>query len=225
MADFPIRPDSLLRGAFVEYGLSLPPLAFAFQFNPETLSRNRTATFQASCADGDSTGTGGPCSEASEAEQRSRLAEVSVTAETIGLTLQLDATDDLNNGDGLAQQFGIGPQLSVLELMIYPKTDQLFGLPLGNLLGGSDQFGAAKAKFLPILLFIWGRKRVLPVVMTSLQITEQEFFPDLNPKRAQVAVQLQVLEGFNPPYLYTHGWRMALAAMNLANVGDLLSVF
>lgn len=223
MADFPIRPDGLLRGAFVEYGLSLPPLAFAFQFNPESLSRNRTATFQAAGADGDA--MDGVCSESSEEEQRSRLAEVSVTSESIGLTLQLDATDDLNDGDGLTQQFGIGPQLSVLELMIYPKTDQLFGLPLGNLLGGSDQFGAAQAKFLPILLFIWGRKRVLPVIMKSLQITEQEFFPDLNPKRAQVAVQLQVLEGFNPPYLYTHAWRMALATMNLANVGDLLSVF
>jgi hypothetical protein len=136
----------------------------------------------------------------------------------------LDATDDLNEGDGLTQQFGIGPQLSVLELMIYPKTDQLFGFPIGNLIGGTDQFGAAQAKTIPILLFVWGRKRVLPVIMTNMQITEQEFFPDLNPKRAQVAVTLQVLEGFNPPYLYSHGWRIALGAMNLKNIGDIKSV-
>ena len=64
----------------------------------------------------------------------------------------------------------------------------------------------------------------MPVVMTSLSITEQEYFPDLNPKRATVAVQLQVLEGFNPPYLYSHGWRTALAAMNLGNIGDFLNV-
>jgi hypothetical protein len=109
--------------------------------------------------------------------------------------------------------------------MIYPKTDQLFGFPLGNVLGGKDQFGAAQAKTIPILLFIWGRKRVLPVVMNSMQITEQEFFPDLNPRRAQVVVKLQVLEGFNPPYLYSHGWRIALGAMNLANIGDVANVF
>lgn len=215
-----LRPQ-VLRGTFVEYGLSLPPLAFAFQFNPETLTRGRTATWTPGGADG----TGASCREGSEAQQRSCLAQVTVTEETIGLTLQLDATDDLNDGKFMAQQFGVGTQLSVLELMIYPKTDQLFGFPLGNLLGGDDQFGAARARTIPILLFIWGRKRVLPVVMTSLQITEQEFFPDLNPKRAQVVVQLKVLEGFNPPYLYSHGWRMALGAMNLANLGDFADVF
>jgi hypothetical protein len=222
MGDFVLRPDKLLKGALIEYGLSLPPLAFTFQFNPETLARSRTATYGSAGADG-SGGSG--CREGSEAQQRACLSQVHVTEETIGLTLQLDATDDLNDGAGLPKTFGVGPQLSVLELMIYPKTDQLFGFPIGNLLGGSDQFGAAHAKTIPILLFIWGRKRVMPVVMTSMQITEQEYFPDLNPKRASVVVQLKVLEGFNPPYLYSHGWRMALGAMNLANIGDLQNVF
>jgi hypothetical protein len=38
-------------------------------------------------------------------------------------------------------------------------------------------------------------------------------------------VQLKVLEGLNPPYVYSHAWRMALSAMNLANAGELLNVF
>jgi hypothetical protein len=218
MSDFVLRPK-VQRGAFVEYGLSLPPLLFAFQFNPETLTRARTASYTSAGADGSGMG----CREGSEAQQRACLAQVQVSEETIGLTLTLDATDDLNDGGALAGQFGIGPQLSVLELMIYPKTDQLFGFPIGNLLG-SDQFGASQAKTIPIILFVWGRKRVMPTVMTSVNITEQEYFPDLTPKRASVAVQLKVLEGFNPPYLYSHGWRMALAAMNLGNVGDVLNV-
>src|SRR5215471_9741397 len=146
MAEFTLRPDGLLKGAFIEYGLSLPPLLFAFQFNPETLTRNRTASYSAAGADG-SGGTG--CREGSEGLQRSCLAQVQVSEETIGLTLQLDATDDLNDGKSLPKEFGIGPQLSVLELMIYPKTDQLFGFPIGNLLGGKDQFGAAQAKTIP----------------------------------------------------------------------------
>lgn len=221
MADFPIRPK-VLRGAFVEYGLSAPPLLFAFQFNPETLARSRTASYSARGAGGSGDGPG--CRDASEQMQRSCLAQVSVSEETIGLTLQLDATDQLDGADDVTRQFGIGPQLSSLELMIYPKSDQLLGLPIGNIVGTTDQFGAAQAKVIPILLFVWGRKRVLPVVMTSLQITEQEYFPDLSPRRATAAVQLKVLEGFNPPYLYSHGARMVLAASNLANVKDVKNV-
>src|SRR5262249_32751919 len=91
MGGFALRPDKLLKGAFVEYGLSLPPIAFTFQFNPESLSRGRTASYTSPGADGDS-GTG--CREGSEAQQRSCLAQVTVSEETIGLTLQLDATDD-----------------------------------------------------------------------------------------------------------------------------------
>ena len=213
MSDYILRPK-VLRGAFVEYGLSLPPLLFSFQFNPEQLTRGRTASWQAGGADG----AGNGCREGSEAQQRACIAQVQVSEESISLTLQLDATDAIADGTGLGAEFGVAPQLSTLELMIYPKTGELFGFPVGNLVGGASMFGAAKAKAIPILLFVWGRSRVLPVVMTSLQITEQEHFPDLSPKRASAAVQLKVLEGMNPPYLYSHGWRTALAAMNLANL-------
>jgi hypothetical protein len=222
MGDFVLRPDKLLKGAFIEYGFSLPPVAFSFQFNPETLTRGRTATYTPAGADGSG---GAGCREGSEAQQRSCLSQVTVSEETIGLTLQLDATDDLNEGEPLSQQFGLSPQLSALEMMIYPKTDQFFGFPFGNLVGGASHLGAAQAKAIPVLLFVWGRKRVMPVVMTSLQITEQEYFPDLNPKRAQAAVQLQVLEGLNPPYLYSHGWRTVLSAMTVLNARELLNAF
>lgn len=220
MGAFPSRPK-VLRGAFIEYGLSLPPLLFAFQFNPEQLSRSRTASYTPRGAGGSGEFS---CREGNEEIQRSCLAQVQVSEESISLTLQLDATDDLDSGDGVTRMFGVGPQLSVLELMIYPKTDQLFGFPIGNLLGTEDQFGAAQAKVIPIILFVWGRKRVLPVVITSMNITEQEYFPDLNPRRATVAVQLKVLEGFNPPYLYSHAARLMLSTLNLANIGDFADV-
>ena len=175
---FPSRPK-LLRGAFVEYGFSLPPLLFAFQFNPETLTRGRTATYQARGAG--ASGGDGPVVAIPPRPWTDRAWRRLPSPKKRSGWLQLDATDQLNDGDGVTEDFGIGPQLSVLELMIYPKTDQLLGLPIGVLLGTTDQFGAAQAKVIPILLFVWGRKRVMPVVMTSLQITEQEYFPDLNP--------------------------------------------
>ena len=55
------------------------------------------------------------------------------------------------------------------------------------------------------MLFIFGRKRVLPVNITSLNITETEFSTDLNPIRATVAVSLTVIEGKSVPYRYSQG--------------------
>ena len=36
------------KGMLVEYALSLPPLVLEFEFNPETLTRSRTVSFDAS---------------------------------------------------------------------------------------------------------------------------------------------------------------------------------
>ena len=44
MSGFSNRPK-ILRGAFVEYGLNIPPLVVPFQFNPEQLSRSRSVTY------------------------------------------------------------------------------------------------------------------------------------------------------------------------------------
>ena len=41
---FPNKPR-ILRGAFVEFGLSLLPLVVVLQFNPIQLTRNRSLTF------------------------------------------------------------------------------------------------------------------------------------------------------------------------------------
>jgi hypothetical protein len=45
----------------------------------------------------------------------------------------------------------------------------------------------------PLTLFVWGLKRVLPVRLTELTITEEAFDPSLNPIRAKVGLSLRVL--------------------------------
>ena len=45
----------------------------------------------------------------------------------------------------------------------------------------------------PLTLFYWGLKRVLPVRITSLNVTEQHFDPDLNPIVAEVSLTMDVL--------------------------------
>jgi hypothetical protein len=45
----------------------------------------------------------------------------------------------------------------------------------------------------PLTLFIWGIKRVVPVRLTQLSITEEAFDTSLNPIRARARIELRVL--------------------------------
>ena len=89
--------------------------------------------------------------------------------EYASFTIALDAADKLQMGDAVTQQNGIAPALSALELLMYPPANSL-------------------------TVWISGSKRILPVRITQMQITEQMFDPALNPIRAEVSVSLQVLK-------------------------------
>lgn len=222
---FPNKPK-ILRGAFVEYGLSLPPLFVVFQFNPIQLTRNRGLTFAVP-----SSGAGGQAKTLRECHAKyddlTKLQEdqlVTVQEESIGFEIRLDATDKLNDGDTITEQFGIAPQLSTLELMVHPKGEGLIGQALGALLGSPGGFSFTKGANPPLILFIWGRKRVLPVNINSLNITETEFSADLNPIRATASVNLTVIEGKSIPYMYSKALKEAMSVLNLANITDIADV-
>jgi hypothetical protein len=235
----------ILRGAFVEYGLSFPPLFVVFQFNPVQLTRNRGLTFK---MPGEEQQVQQTAANATETSQKATPRVQSITPrkfhqqhddltyirdaqivtlqeETIGFEIRLDATDKLNEGDTITQQFGIAPQLSTLEMMVYPKDESLIGKALSSLLGSSsDAFSFTRGKNPPLILFIWGRKRVLPVNINSMNITETEFSTDLNPIRATVSVNLTVIEGPNEPYTYTKAMKEVMSVLNLANIGSITDV-
>ncbi|HSR98984.1 MAG TPA: hypothetical protein VLM79_18140 [Kofleriaceae bacterium] len=226
---FPNQPKTL-RGAFVEYGLTLPPAIVVFQFNPLQLTRNRSLTYTAP-----SSGTSGAAAAGGQTlrsfhKRYDDLTElrdaqqVTVGEETIGFDIRLDATDQLDEGDPLAEQFGILPRLSTLEAMVYPKDESLLGQALGALLGSPGGFSFTRAANPPLILFIWGRTRVLPVNINSMNITETEFSAVLNPVRATVAVSLTVIEGKSPFYLYSKAAKEAMSVLNLANLGDISDV-
>jgi hypothetical protein len=148
---------------------------------------------------------------------------LNVQPEKISFDIRLDATDALNDGDTLTEQFGIAPQLATLEMMMLPKSQSLLGGAVSALLGSSA------SRFLclesmqdpPIILWVWGRKKVLPVNIVNMQIKEEEYATDLNPTRAVVTVQLEVIEGPNAPYLYSKAMQEVMGALNLAHIGDL----
>jgi len=217
----------ILRGAFVEYGLSLPPLFVVFQFNPVQLTRNRSLTYSAPSS-GQTAGRAGSLRDFhKQFDDLTNLRDaqvVNVQEESIGFEIRLDASEKLDEGDTITEQFGISPQLSTLELMVHPKDESLIGQALGALLGSPGGFSFTRKPNPPLVLFIWGRKRVLPVNINSLNITEVLYSPDLNPIRATATVSLTVIEGKSIPYMYSKAMKEAMSVLNLANLADIANV-
>src|SRR5215213_74006 len=215
----------ILRGAFVEFGISLPPLIVVFQFNPVQITRARSATFTPP-----PTPTGSqPVQTAGLVQQlspaglikfRPQGTTVRVNQETLNFDIRLDASNPEN---AIAEEFGVAPQLSTLELMMLPKNQSLLGGAVSALLGGAPKQFAFfdEARNPPIILFIWGRKKVLPVNIKSMSIKEEEFSTELNPIRVTVGVSLEVIEGTNAPFLYTQAMKEVMSILNLSNIGDI----
>lgn len=223
--EFPNQPR-ILRGAFVEYGLSLPPLFVVFQFNPEQIQRVRQLSVAMPGENQQTPNQQTQCHNESDLLRIRERQQVNVQNETISFQLRLDATDDLDEGNGIAETFGIAPRLSTLELMTHPKEDSLLGgladLALGGL--GVSGFSFTKQPNPPVILFIWGYKRVLPVNITSMTISETKFSTTLDPIRATVDVTLEVIQGKNIPYLYTRAAKEVESALNLANIAEIANV-
>lgn len=168
------------------------PLAsvVVFQYNPDTLTR----TLQPQTAGA----AGGDRSEA--------LRLKGAPTETIKVDVEIDATDQLETADGVATSMGIFPQLSALEMLIYPKTALVIAntalMALGNL--------EVIPPMAPFTLFIWGPKRVLPVRLTDFSIIEEAHDVNLNPIRAKVSLGLRVLN-YNDLSLTHPGYTLFLA--------------
>jgi hypothetical protein len=225
---YPYRPK-ILRGAFVEFGLSVPPLFVVFQFNPTQLVRNHGLTFSlpaepAGAADAPPRTVRQRRGDFTNLLELQKTQLVTVQDHTIGFDIRLDATDRIDGNDAIAERFGIAPQLATLEQMMYPKDESELAGALNALLGEPSGFSFTRGANPPLVLFVFGRKRVLPVNINTMSITETEFSAELNPVQATVAVNLTVIEGRTVPYRYSKAAAEAMSLLNLANIADLKDV-
>jgi len=209
----------LLKGALIEYGsdfLGPLPNVVVFQFNPLQVTRTIEIPPRP-------TGAGG--------RETSQAGEVPL--EKLDLTASFSASDMLASNNILARASGIASYLAALELMANAKAAEggLLGAAIdaiGALLGGggADATQPIPREAYPRLIFIWGLTRVLPVMVTSMKITETQFDFLLNPIEAEVEIGLTVIrpdpcakdlvaEGAS---IYTATAKEALAVANLANV-------
>jgi hypothetical protein len=206
---------NLTRGMLIEYGLSLPPLALQFEFNPQTVSRTRSMTITT----GNAPGTRGGYDFNLPTETPRVAQGVTVEPEQFSLEILLEATDRMSDpgspGNATAVAFGIEPDLDTLRSMVEPKSQGPGGLQtLASLgLGGNKAF--QRDEHPSVLLLIWGT-HVLPVFLSSVQVEESAHLPTLIPYRATVTLSFQVIEGNNPFYQVEKVRQLVGAGLNLA---------
>ncbi len=203
------------KGLLIEYGLSLPPLVISFDFNPETISRTRSATVN----DSQTTANRGGYGFTTPNESARAAQGISMSAETFSVKILLDATDRMNDGEPIATVSGIQPEIDTLRSMVEPKIQLTGGMRILSALDSSDgQDAAFTREFASVLIFVWGLK-ILPVFLTSVQIDEKAHLPSLFPYRAEATLQMQVIESNNPFYKVELLRQMVGSALNVGRLG------
>lgn len=180
------RSPKVLKGAIVGIDI-FNPLAsvVVFQYNPEQLTRSLDPQYSDSGgARGEALRLGGP------------------PRESISATINIDVIDQLQEGSETAGALGLYPQLSALEMLIYPKSALVIANTVLLATGTIEVVPPAG----PLTLFIYGWQRVVPVKMTSLSISEVAHDPQLNPIRASADISMQVLTYNDLPLEHPGYW-------------------
>lgn len=174
MSSFP-RSPRLVRGGLVLVDPTTGAVLriIALQYNPDTLTRSLQIK--------------GAGAESGDHVEALRLKGPPV--ETIKVEAEIDATDAMEANDGRTNEAGLHPQLAALETIVYPTSGHLNSVN-GEAGSGSLEIAPAMA---PLPLFVFGAKRIVPVRITELSITEEAFDAALNPMRAKVNLGMRVL--------------------------------
>jgi hypothetical protein len=172
-----------------------------FQYNPETVTRVRSGAWEArKTQKSSSKGSGGPTAPQNQTLEAFQGGGLYAKSETLTIKLIFDATEFLLSAPaaqsgtpapGDDRALGILPELAVLERMAIanPRADE--SKDTGTKPAGKDS--KLDAVVPSELLLVLGA-RAFPVVITSMTITEKRFSPTLVPLRAEIDLQMQLLE-------------------------------
>ncbi|GLF93125.1 hypothetical protein [Streptomyces yaizuensis] len=160
-----------------------PTRVIVLQFNPDTLERSLSPQSAGDSADSGAGGGGGGGAGSGDRNEALRLK--GPAQESWKFTAEIDATDQFE----VPAPDGIHPQLAVLEMLVQPTTAQLREATRLTK-KGSIEISPIE---MPLTVFTWGSKRVMPVRLTELSINESAFDIQLNPIRASLSIGMKVL--------------------------------
>ncbi|GAA2363914.1 hypothetical protein GCM10009854_49560 [Saccharopolyspora halophila] len=155
-----------------------PQRVIVLQFNPDSLERSVSP--QSAGGEGDSGGGGSGTGDKNEALRLNGPAQ-----ESWKFTAELDATDQLD----VPAPNGIHPQLATLEMLVQPSTAKLRE-NTRRAKNGAIEISPIE---MPLTLFTWGSKRVVPVRLSEFSINESAFDVNLNPIRASLSLGVKLL--------------------------------
>jgi len=177
------RSPKFQKGALVQLVkdvVGVVPNVIPFQYNPEKLTHTLTPW------------------NPFETDQTQRGAQAPTVQpfdpkESFNLTLEIDATDDLEDNNTVAATTGITDRLAALKKLTLATEG-----PLGDLAETAKALvgkasAHAKRSTVPVVLFVWGPGRILPVRITSFSVEESLFSPTLFPIQATVTLGIEVL--------------------------------
>ena len=221
-SEFPRRPK-IIKGALIKLSeefLGPVPNIILFQFNPEKISRTIS-------------GLESKMGKKRSGEQTS--AQPEDPGEKLSFSLEFDAADMLDEPEThpVAVISGVADRIAALELLLYPAGTG----DIGQLATFSTGQGKTlPRKSVPIVLFVWGSGRIVPVRLTEFRVEEEAYSTTLYPIKATVTVTLQILTekaltdiGRNKStgeklaieaYKYTIAQKELLAKANLANSAE-----
>lgn len=190
-------PPLLIKGAFVRLevmGVLVKPDVVAFQYNPEQITRKLKPYER-------------PVAKDDAQNKASDTAAPYDPEEELELALDFDASDDLAEPEThpVAVATGVAGEIAELEELLYPESNDEDGLLAGKVsalankvakklgIGGGTRETVPETRKTPVILFVWGPGRVVPVKITSFTVEEQAFNLALYPYRAKVSIGLKVL--------------------------------
>ena len=176
MSTFPNAPKLIKAGLVIVDAVTARVLRIiSLQYNSDSLTRSLTAQT-----------AGG-----NDHDRVEPMRFKGPAVETFKLEADIDATDQLEFPDQNpnAGQFGIQPQLALLESLVYPTASQLASVD-SQASSGTLEIAPMLA---PLVLFVWGKNRIVPVKVSDFSITEEAFDAALNPIRAKLSLGLRVM--------------------------------
>ncbi len=210
-----------LRGAFIAYepgGYPDQKRVIPFRFNPESLSRQVAVEQGEAGAGTEGAATAGTGDAATE---QSSDASTGVTRESFTVQIRVDFADRLEAIRNLPEELGVSPEIAAIEDLLHPVETEADA--------ASDGTEAVRQRQpRPTVLFVWGRKRILPVRITSITVNESVFNTELYPVRAEIDVAIEVMgesdardnEAVSSALNFTHGNRRQMAQMFYERTAD-----